>query len=320
MELIKQKLNLGAFSIGVLAMFFYGTNAVALKIATESMDPLVFAALRGLMIGIILLCFVSAYKKIFSAKNLLRILPGAILLTLFTAFYALGVSESGALKASIFSLTMPVFLYLFAVILLHEPVIKRIMFGGVIAISGSLLLIGLPLVLGQGFQLGDVYLLIAYASVAAAAIHGKYMFRWLTPNELLSIRFFLGGFFLTLYILFFMEPGAFLVGEATAWLLLLHTIVITGIVGNTLYYRALSKMKAEQSAPLFYIDPMTGTLLAALLLGERLDVSALVGVAVIVLGVSLSYPHHNHVLHNYLHPRKHRVRRVLYKLMHPIKG
>lgn len=65
---------------------------------------------------------------------------------------------------------------------------------------------------------------------------------------------------------------------------------------------------------------MTGTLLAAFLLNERLDPISLIGVVVILTGVLIAYPHHNHVLYNYLHPRKYRIKRILHKIMHQIKS
>lgn len=315
----KQKNRFSSYSLVIIAMVIFGTNAVALKFATNTMEPLVFAGLRALLVGTILMFFVSNYKVIFSKRVLLRLLPSVLLLMMFLSLHAIGVSQSGALKASILSLTIPVFVYIFAITLLHEPLIKRIFFGGVVTLLGSLLLIGIPVILGKPLVFSDVLLLLAYACVAGVIIHSKYLFKWLTTNELLSIRFLLVGILLVAFVLVFMKPSAFMTGDAGAWMALLYSIVIVGIAGNTFLYRGLSRLKAEQTAPLFYIDPMTGTLFAALLLGETLELTTLLGVIVIIIGVAIAFPHHHHLMHNYLHPKSHRLKRTLQKLLQPIK-
>ena len=319
MKLLKQKLNIGALGMIVIAMLFAGSNGVALKYASNTMDPLVFAGLRSFAIGVILLLFATNYRLIFSQKILLRLIPSVLLLVTFISFNAIGISQSGALKASVFALTIPVFVYIFSITLLHEPVIKRLLFGGIVTLFGSLLLVGLPVIYGQPLLVSDVYLLIGYAALAGAIIHAKHMFKWLTPNELLGARFLFGGIILVSYLLVFMEPGVFVGGEGGAWLALLYAILVGGVVVNTFLYRGLNKVKAEQTAPLLYIDPMSAAIMATLLLGETLDVAAMIGVAVIIFGVIAAFPHHHHLMHNYLHPRPHRLKRVLHKLMHPLR-
>lgn len=177
-------------------------------------------------------------------------------------------------------------------------------------------MIGLPVVLGQALLASDVYLLIGYAALAGAIIHAKYMFKWLTPNELLGSRFLLAGMLLVGYVLVASGPATFVDGAGGAWLALIFSIVIGGIVVNTLFYRGISKIRAEQAAPLMYIDPMSAAVLATLLLGETLDITALVGVAVIIIGVFISFPHHHRLMHHYFHPSPHRLKNFWRRLTH----
>ncbi len=314
-----KKLNIGALGIIIIATVLAGTNSVALKYASGTMDPLVFAALRALAIGTILLLFVTHYRSVFSRKNLIRLVPSVILLLSFISFNAVGVSQSGALKASVYALTIPVFVYIFSITLLHEPLIKRIFFGGVVTLIGSMLMIGLPVVFGQSLVLSDIYLLAGYAALAGAIIHGKYMFKWLTPNELLGARFMFAGLLLAGYLLIARGPAIFTDGEGGAWLALIFSVVVGGAIVNTLFYRGIRKIRAEQAAPLIYIDPMSTALLATLLLGETLDLIALIGVVVIIVGVIIAFPHHHHLMHHYFHPKNHRARRVLERLIHPLR-
>lgn len=311
----KKKIQFTALGLVIISLILSGTNAVALKFATNSIEPLVYAGIRALSVSAILLVFVGNYRKIFSRKIILRVLPGAFLLFMFLSLSATAIGQSGALKASVLSLTFPVFVYLYALVLLHEPLIKKIFIGGLITLSGSLLLIGAPALLGQPLLISDVMLLLGYASYAGVIIHAKYMFKWLTPNELLSIRFFISGLLLVAFALITSGPASFIVGDGSAWLTLIYSILFVGIISNTLYYRGLSRVKAEQTAPLLYLDPMTSALLAAVVLGESLDATAIIGATVILIGVVLSYPHHHHLLHHYMHPKTPLLKRLLNKLL-----
>jgi drug/metabolite transporter (DMT)-like permease len=298
-----QKQSGTAFLMAIIAISLFGTNAVALKVATDTMDPLVYASARYIGIGAILLLFLNNFRFLKKPGIIPKILIGSFLLMMYMVFFALGVSQSGALKAAIMSLITPVMVYIFSIILLHEPFIRRIVLGGLVALSGSIILIGLPVVLGQSVSFGDILLFLAYTALAAEIIHGKHMFRWVTTNELLSMRFAIGGIVLFGLVLFTSGPDVFLGGAPIAWIMLLYSTVIAGAIAHTLYFRALKNMRAEQTAPLFYIEPLVGTFLAAIVLGERIDLAVLVGAVIIVTGVSISHPHHNKLLFHYGHPK-----------------
>ena len=303
---ISRKRDFSALTTAVLASILFGTNAVALKVAVETMNPLLFASLRFFAVGAILLLFVKSFAFFKNPKILMQLLLASCLITIFVALHALGVAQSGALKASIFSLVAPVFVYIFSVTMLHEPFIKRVMFGGAISLFGSVLLVGVPAILGQELARGDLFLLIAYIALAASVVHAKYLYKWLDPNEILGVRFTLSGLALLVFVLFMYDFSTLATGAPLAWILLLYGIVVTGAIGNSLYYKALNKIRAEDAAPIFYLEPMVGAIGAALLLGERLDVGAMVGMSIIVVGVLLAYPHHNRLMHYYhVHAPRH---------------
>ncbi len=303
---ISKKRDFSALTIVVFATMLFGTNAVALKVAVETMDPLLFASLRFLAVGVVLLLFIKNFAFLKNGHVLIQLFIASCMILVFVASHALGVAQSGALKASIFSLVTPVFVYIFSVSMLHEPLIKRVMFGGIVSLMGSLLLVGLPAILGQSLARGDLFLLIAYIALAASVVDAKYLYKWLKPTEILGIRFTLSGLALLVFVLIVHDFSTLPVGDPLAWSLLLYGIVVTGVIGNSLYYKALNKIRAEDAAPIFYLDPMVGAVGAALLLGERLDPGAIVGMGIIVAGVLLAYPHHNRLMHHYhVHTPRH---------------
>ncbi|MEX0749055.1 MAG: DMT family transporter [Candidatus Saccharimonadales bacterium] len=304
---INKTRNYNALAVAAFAISLYGTNAVVMKVGIETMDPLLFSSLRFFLIGLILLSFVHSLSFLKNKWLLLQLGVSVAFIIVFVVAFPLGVDASTALKASILGLTTPIFVYLFSLILLHEPAIKRVLIGGMISLTGGLMLIGLPVVLGQTLVLGDVLLLTAYASVAAGIVHAKYMYTWLAPNELISLRFILAGGLVLAYVAISSDWSTLPLGDSVAWWSLLYCTIVPGVIANGLYYWSLHEVRAEDTAPIYYLEPLVGAAAAATLLGERLAVSAVIGAVVILAGVLLSHPHHVRVFHHYhVHTKHHK--------------
>ena len=59
-------------------------------------------------------------------------------------------------------------------------------------------------------------------------------------------------------------------------------------VAYTLYFRGLRSAAASTAALLTLLEPLTGTILAAILLGERLSATGMAGAAIIAAAVILT--------------------------------
>lgn len=306
----KKHIQLSAFTAAIIGNVLLGTNAVSTKIAIDfDMDPLFYVGLRAILIGLALLLLIKNFDFLRKPKAVGHLFISSALITLFITLAALGLELSSALKASLLSLTTPVSVYILSVLVLREPIIRRALYGGFVALIGALLVVGLPLVTGEVFVFGDLLLFVAYFFLAASIIHAKYIFKWVEPVAVVSIRFLIAGIVIFLGVLAWSGVGIALEPQPQAWLALLYGTVIVGIIGVTMYYTSLSKIKGEEAAPLYYLDPMTGVVMAALLLGDRLEASAVAGAAIVIAGVMIAHPHHGHLLHSYHihnpHPLQH---------------
>ncbi|CAN5617301.1 EamA family transporter [soil metagenome] len=321
MFLRKRSMHYGAFALAMFASVLLGTNAVATKIAVDTMDPLFFTALRHGFIGILLLLFVKDFSFLKNKRIVFHLLLSSSLALILISFFVLGVEQSTAIKASVLSLIVPVLVYFFSVTLLHEPVIKRVIVGGIIALLGSLMIVGLPALTNESLSIGDIYFMTAYVALALITIHTKYMYKWLTPNQILSSRVTIAGTVLLAYVLLTNGFSVVETGDKRAWISMLYSIVISGVIGATVYYRALSRMRAENVAPIFYIDPMVGVLAASVVLGERLDMYAIIGSVIILIGVMTSHAFYGRLMHK-LHvphvPHDTLLRRLLRRLGKPV--
>ncbi len=298
-----KKYKYSPFLVALVSMAIIGVNAVFSKIGFETIDPILFMALRYMGIGFVLLIVIrNSIRKVTKEAYKELAIACFILLTMIT-IWSYGLDQSTALKAALLSLTTPVFMYLFSVTFLKEKVIKTALVGCLIALSGSLIMVGLPAVVEERVEVGDILLLIGYILYALTITHSKKLYTWYRPIEVVGYRLAIVGVVLFLFCLFNGSIPELANASAAGWLTLALSIVVTGIIGLSMHYWALSKMKGEQFAPLLYVEPMTGAIAAAVILGEALDPLAVVGAAIILIGVSISHPHHSKTFH-YFHIRR----------------
>lgn len=302
----RSTITLSAFSAAAIGNIVLGTNAVSTAIAIDAgADPVFYSAMRFVVSGLVLLLLIESLRALRSPHVLRQLCVSAAIVVAFLTFFSIGIELSSALKASLLSLTTPVSVYLLSIFVLGEPVIKRALVGGIIALVGGLSLVGLPIILGQPFVFGDILLLLAYFFLAASIIHAKYLFHWVDPVTVVSIRFLIGGSAVLAFMLGWRGWALFTDLEPAAWGALVYGVVVVGAVGLVFYYRSLRKIRGEDAAPLFYLDPMTGVLAAGLLLGDRLDAAAVVGAVIILVGVAIAHPHHSHLVHRLHFPHPH---------------
>jgi drug/metabolite transporter (DMT)-like permease len=75
---------------------------------------------------------------------------------------------------------------------------------------------------------------------------------------------------------------------ATDVLALVFLVVFVTVAGYALWFQALAKAGAERIAPLQFLQPVVGTALAAIWLGEAVSTGAVAAMALILSGVWLT--------------------------------
>ena len=168
-----------------------------------------------------------------------------------------------------------------------------------------------PILLGERFSLKKILCVLA-ALLGMALISGIFQGGEIGPENLKGILFGLGaaafyagvvllnkklkdiaGFDATLTQLFFaalvIAPYALTTGGATGEVTVLGLVLllVVGVIHTgfayTLYFSSIQKLPAQTAAIFSYIDPVISLVLSALILGERMGISGLVG-AVLILG------------------------------------
>ena len=294
-----------AFGLLGLAVMLTSINSVLGKIAIEDIPPFLFIGIRYFSIALIFggIAY-HAGQKLKDVKTVHLVVQCLVQAAVGMAWFG-SLVFTQAINVSILFLLEPILIYVGSVLFLKEPRSTRALVGALIALIGGLLMFGAPVFSGDGRELiGNGLIMFAVVGYAALILHSKYVITDKNLYSILGLRFLVAGLSGLLLSSFFEDPSTIASSELTSLLALVVSITFAGAFGIWLFYKALEHMRAEDSATLLYLDPLTGSIMGAVVLGETLSSLALVAAGIIVVGVLVAHPVHvNRVI--YYHKYKH---------------
>lgn len=284
----------------VVTAIVWGGTWVAARIAVQDVTPLAVAVWRFFFATTSLLALVHWHHGRLPALNRkewwLVIGLGASGIFLYNLFFLHGMQHITAGRGALVVAITPVITLLAAAWLLKEGLTPLKALGSALALAGCLTVIGKgdPLALLQG-RVGSGDLLI----VGCAFMWSIYTLIGRLGTQSLARRN-LGALVMTAYAScagFLMLLAAALLADPAqlaphyslrAW----SAIVFLGLLGTTLgftwFAAAVQKIGAQRASIFINLVPIAAALQGALLLGERLDLSAFVGGALVITGVMLT--------------------------------
>lgn len=271
--------------------FFWGTTYLAIRIGVEVFPPALFAGLRFLVAGVLLLgvllmlghrlpALAELRKMAITGISLLAIANGSVV-------WAEQFVPSGL--AALIVATVP--FWMVAIDARRTDggkLTTRKVAGMIIGFLGLIILLWPELrgSLDRAFLAGIVALFIAPLAWAWGSIYSKYCGLKTPPLMAAAIQMLIAGLALTL---FGGLKGEFsLLSWTTQGMAALGYLVVFGsVVGYSSYIYALDKLPAAMVSTYAYINPIVAVVLGWLVLDERLDSLMLIAMAIILAGVVL---------------------------------
>ena len=275
----------------LLTAFFFGTNFTAVKLVVESVPPILFAATRFTLAGLLLLplALLSGPEGRLSRRDLLPMLGlGLVGVTLTQSVFTLGVGLTTAANTALVYSTAPVWGMVLGFALgWEQPRASGVLgiglcLGGVGAIVyGSLDFAGTSLH-------GDVLIL------AAAVFWGSYTvltLSFLRRYSALAVAAYamtLGG--LAAFPLAALDQSSldFAALDGLTWAAAAYSALCSSAFGFAAWGWGVSHVGANRVLIYQYLVTLTGVSTGILLLGEDFGVGQLVGAVVILAGVYLA--------------------------------
>jgi DME family drug/metabolite transporter len=286
--------QLGALAI-LAAAGLWGTVGVATR-ALYTLAP----AANALSIGFFRLAFsvpalgLAAWLVVGPAlfrvarRDLAVMLLMSAMMALYQVCYFAAIARLGVAVAVITTIcSAPVLVAGLAALFLRERFTRRMAVALAAALAGTLLTASLsPAAAGQPDQRAAGVLLAlgsaagyAVLTLCSRALAGRYH-----PLQPITVAFTSGALLL---LPFALAGGLSLAYPVAGWLLLLHLGLLPTALAYWLFLRGLQSTPATTASIIVLAEPLTSTLLAAWLFGERLPPSGLAGAALLVGALAL---------------------------------
>lgn len=275
----------------LLTVFFFGTNFTAVKLVVESVPPILFAATRFTLAGLLLLplALLSGPESRLSRQDLLPMLGlGLVGVTLTQSVFTVGVGLTTAANTALVYSTSPVWGMLLAFALGWE----RPRVSGVLGIG--LCLLGVGAIVYGSLDFAGTSLVGDALILAAAVCWGSYTvltISFLRRYSALAVAAYamtLGG--LAAFPLAALDPSPLNLAEldGITWAAAAYSALCSSAFGFAAWGWGVSHVGANRVLVYQYLVTLTGVSTGILLLGEDFGAGQLIGAAVILAGVYLA--------------------------------
>jgi drug/metabolite transporter (DMT)-like permease len=278
-----------------LMVLIWGANFIFAKLAVRETPPLLVACIRTVISGLIMIpVYRLAHRRPdpsvrpWTSRDLPRMAAiGVVGIVVNQVLFVVALAYTSVAHGAIVGATAPVMVLLGAAALGHERLGRRRVLGMAASALGVAVLQFGRVPGGHPSPLGDLLMLGNAALFACFSLFGKGLSAEVGPLAVNAVAFWGGAILAFPYAawgLWHLGPSNI---SAVAWISILYMAVAPSLIGYVIYSYALRWLPSSRVASVTYLQPVLGTLLAVVLLGERPGLVYCCGAAVILGGVWL---------------------------------
>ena len=269
----------------ILAAIFSGISVAINKLFVSTIDPVIFSATRGLIIGIIffaIIIFTSNLKKEFEKISWFKILfIGIVGGGLAFLFFFSGLSMTTAIRASFLNKTLPIFTFAIGAIFLREKLQSKHFLALFFMLSGLILieLLNVP----KDVRVGDLLVIFATILMAIEYSVSKSVMKTKSNWVVSFSRMFIGSIFLFLFALFVGKFDILLQLSFKQWsYILISTSTLFFYI--LFWYLGLKNINLSKASALLLLAPPITLILSVIFLHEKIQSYQLIGCFLILFG------------------------------------
>ena len=282
----------------VLTALFWGGTFIAGRVLAQSMPLMTAAAGRFAVAAVLLVAVAVRFEGRLPRLNRSQALTTAALgltgIFLYNVFFLGALARIPAGRTALFVSLTPIMTALLASAVFGERLGWRAWIGICVALVGAAIVItrgdpaGAVRDMGPSFGPGETMMILAVASWAAYTLISRKALESLSPIAATT--------YATLWGLAFLAAGA--AGEVAsipwmslgwqAWAAIIYLGAVGTVLGFIWYYEGIRAVGPSRTAVFTNLVPAFGVMLSAVLLGEDILASMLVGGAISVMGVTLT--------------------------------
>jgi drug/metabolite transporter (DMT)-like permease len=255
----------------------WGGSLPATKLALQSFGPFSLAAARLVLASALFLSLLGprSVGQVPGGDALRMAGLGVIGFTAVQVFQALGTDQTTAATATVLASTAPLWIAMLAPVLLRE----RVRAATIVGLAQPEAPVATPL--------GGVIVLLSSAAAALYTVLGKGVAQRYSPLVLCTGSC-LGGALASLPLAAWEVVTKPLSPAPLGWLLLAYLGVLVTFVGFAVWFWGLRALPAARAGALMFLQPLSGLVLASVVLGEQLTPTFLLGCGLVLVGVYLA--------------------------------
>ena len=288
---MEKEKNTRAYLAWVLLCFIWGTTYLAIRIGVKDLPPILFAGLRWLIAGPILLFFLILRKYELPKKSdfIHLTIVGLALLGIGSSFVVFAEQYIPSGLAALLITTLPFWVVGIESLLPNRKKINIKVIGGIF-----LGLVGVGLIFGSDIKnlfnpsyiSGVVGLMIAVIGWTAGSLYSKYNKISVHPLMGAAFQMIIAGVVLTILAAGIGEFSSitFTTESLSAFI---YLVVAGSLIGYASYIYAIAHLPVSFVTTYAYINPIIALFLGWLVLNETLDFTIIIAAVIILAGVIL---------------------------------
>lgn len=283
----------------LVAVILWGASPVAAKVAVGELSALTVALLRTFLGGALAVPVALALRIPLPPTRRLKII---LLLSGFCGFIAfpipftIGLKLTSANHASMILAALPITTGAIAMLWDRRRPTRIWIIGSLIALVGEIVLIGGRQSGGsvnQASLAGDALVLISNCAASLGYVAGGRLQQAGYPSTgttfwgAATMALVLAPVVVALWLFGDLAPEL-AAASTRSWIAIFYLALVSTIIGYVLWYWALGKGGIARVGLIQFLQPVSGVILAGVLLGEQISLSFLAASALVLFGVWLA--------------------------------
>jgi len=261
----------------IIANIIWGAASPIFKLALTDVPPFILAFIRFFFASLLILPLaIRHWQKLNWRQFFLICLGGLFSITINISFFFLGIQKTQSINAPIIASSQPIFLYLFALLFLHEKPQKKILSGILLSFVGVMIIILSPFLLDGKTQFsketsaftGNLFLLIATFGAVGHTLIFKNILKKINFFQVTFISFIFGSVTFVPFMINDLQKWSFSQLNSAGLIGILFGVFLSSFVAYTLFNYGIAKIAAQEVGVFSYIDPIVAVAIAAPLLKE----------------------------------------------------
>lgn len=282
--------KINAYILLVVGIVALSLSSILVKIINAS-GPII-AFYRMLFSGIILTPFFvskgdkgTSFENQNTFRNKLYIYPilSGITNSLDYSFTMIGIKNTSVASATLLNNIAPLWVGLISYFLLRDRFGKKYWIGMVLALFGSVIVIGNDFIFHPHFGYGDVFALISSIFYACYFIITEKGRKYFSPIKYYTLTIYSSA--VCLFIINILLRNPFTGYSINTWVLFLASAIICQLIGQFSITTTLGCISANLVSTTLVFQPILSAFLAVPLLNERFSFFQTMGGAISLLGV-----------------------------------